>query len=85
MGSGSCIDSGVSTAAFIALFCGFQGAGTEFPMCDGLPIAMPTAITPTSPVSPTESGVDVRTKVVVDSDEVRGLRSGDGSRPWMGI
>jgi hypothetical protein len=79
------MDSGVSTAAFIALFCGFQGAGAKSPICEGLPMAIPTAITPTSPASPIESGVEVRTRVVLDNDEVRGLRSGDGGRPWMGI
>lgn len=48
-------------------------------------MAIPTAITPTSPESPIESGVEVRTRVVLGCDEVRGLSSGDGGRPWIGI
>ena len=71
----------MSTAALIALFRGFQGAGVKSPICVGLPMAIPTAITPTSPESPIESGVEVRTRVVPGCDEVRGLSSGDGGRP----
>lgn len=82
--TGSGAGSGISAAAVLVL-CGFHAAiGVNSPICVGLPIAMPMAITPVSLESPMESGVEVRTIFMRVSDELRGLVSGDGGRPWMG-